>query len=164
MSLNKPNLFTWCAFACLSAQLSKCFQYLPSYARAVKTSPALGMLKPWHIPTHTHAKMHLNQPIRSSRGSLITKTGQLPCPNDGVFFLTPTQETYRPMETHTTQTHTLPPNSLQVHWSKRMMLGLTIYQRRMVGKEEFGQRVAHCSSASAQTSSSRQQPPLFTSG
>lgn len=34
--------------------------------------------------THIHAEMHLNQPIRSSRGSLITKTGSLPWPNEGV--------------------------------------------------------------------------------
>lgn len=126
-----------------------------------------------HFPPHTHAEMHLNQPIRSSRGFLITKTGPLPCPNDWVLAFKQTHTPCLRLKKHAAPlkhkwTHAQlrltpwPPTHYR-SWSKRMMLGLSVYQRRMVGKKKFGQRVIRCSSASAQTSSSRQRPPLFTS-
>lgn len=99
-----------CVCVCLSKQLSKCFQSLPSFSEAVKTFPVLGARGPG---IHTHAEMHLNQPIRSSRGSLITKTGSLPCPNDGVLTCkhtnarTNTSEILVWLQTHETLIHSV---------------------------------------------------------
>lgn len=54
----QPKWISMVSFVCLSKQLSKCFQSLPSCSEAVKTFPALGMLRPWHTHTRTYRVTH----------------------------------------------------------------------------------------------------------
>lgn len=176
---------------CVCVCLSKVFPLSVKFFWGCENIPSSGNAEALahtciHTHTHIHTEMCLNQPIRSSRGSLITKTGSLPCPNDGALTYNHTHTCTETRDalicmcggihsyirtahletqarTHTTQTHEWPQLIMRPLIKKNDPL-VTIYQRRMERKEEFGQKAARCGSVAAHTGSSWLQPPLFTSG